>query len=871
IDNLIDYMMIHLFAEVEDWPNHNWYAAHHRATNGEPATKWIFLIWDQDIALDQLVRRNRIDVNNNDTPARIYSQLRAWPEFRREFGDRVQKHLFNGGALTSTNNIARMMNRAARIDRAILAESARWGDARKNPIGANPGTGTTFTRNETWLPELQKLYTNFFPKLTETNLTRFRGGSLSPAIDAPVFNQNGGSVTQGFSLTITNGNATGVIYYTVDGTDPRQFGTASVAPTARAYTSPIPINAVTQVRARILSNGTWSALVEAVFYPPQDLSKLVLTEIMYNPPAFGSIVGNDLEFLELKNVGTNTLDLSGLTFAGITFTFPNGTTLVPNRFFVLARNASAFAAKYPGVTVNGVFGGQLDNGGETLTLTLATGANVLSVTYDDVAPWPVAPDGYGFSLVPIIPGLTQASDDGSKWRSSTSLGGSPGADDPAPTLPHIVISEILQHTDPPQKDSVELFNPTATPANIGGWYLTDSVLAPKKFRIPANTIIPAGGYIFFDEDDFNASIGTNVNFAFSSIGEEVYLFSAEANGELSGYDYGFAFGPMFNGVSIGRYVNSAGEEFFPRQTAITLGVANSGPRIGPIVINEIQYNPDANGVEFIELLNVTGNPVPLFDPAVPTNTWRVGGISYTFPTNIILGPSQLLVLVATNPAAFVAKFSVSNNVQVLGPFLGSLDNNGERLTLEAPDTPNTNAVPYVVVEEVRYDDKAPWPPGADGSGLSLQRISPTVFGNEPTNWIAVGQTPGSSKESADTDGDGIPDNYELANGLDPFTNDSDKDSDGDGATNLEEYRNGTNPQMAQNFYRLGIRRTANRDFIILDFYTLPGKTYIVERADNLSITNWTGTYTQPGATNAKPVSVTNAISSGQAYYRLRIQ
>ncbi|MEO6034403.1 MAG: CotH kinase family protein, partial [Verrucomicrobiota bacterium] len=97
IDNLIDYMMIHLFAEVEDWPNHNWYAAHRRATNGEPATKWIFLTWDQDIALDQLVRRNRIDVNNNDTPARIYSQLRAWPEFRREFGDRVQKHLFNGG------------------------------------------------------------------------------------------------------------------------------------------------------------------------------------------------------------------------------------------------------------------------------------------------------------------------------------------------------------------------------------------------------------------------------------------------------------------------------------------------------------------------------------------------------------------------------------------------------------------------------------------------------------------------------------------------------------------------------------------------------------------------------------------------------
>ena len=181
IDNLIDYMMIHLFAEVEDWPNHNWYAAHRHATNGLPATKWIFLTWDQDIALDQLVRRNRIDVNNNDTPARIYSQLRAWPEFRREFGDRIQKHFFNGGALTPSNNIARLMARAARIDRAIVGDSARWGDARKFAIGGNPGTGQTFTRDEWWVPELQKLLTNFLVTLTETNVARFRAGNLYPS------------------------------------------------------------------------------------------------------------------------------------------------------------------------------------------------------------------------------------------------------------------------------------------------------------------------------------------------------------------------------------------------------------------------------------------------------------------------------------------------------------------------------------------------------------------------------------------------------------------------------------------------------------------------------------------------------------------
>src|SRR5437660_8289548 len=187
------------------------------------------------------------------------------------------------------------------------------------------------------------------------------------------------------------------------------------------------------VRARVLDSISWSALFEATFTPPQDLSKLALTEIMYNPPAFGSYIGNDLEFLEFKNVATNSLDLSGLTFsAGITFTFSNATFLPPGQFFVLARDAAAFASKYPGVTVNGTYSGQLDNGGETITLSLPGGGNVLSVTYDDAAPWPVAPDGQGFSLVPKQPGLSQAPDNGASGRPSLPVGGSPGADDHEP-------------------------------------------------------------------------------------------------------------------------------------------------------------------------------------------------------------------------------------------------------------------------------------------------------------------------------------------------------------------------------------------------------------------------------------------------------
>ena len=103
------------------------------------------------------------------------------------------------------------------------------------------------------------------------------------------------------------------------------------------------------------------------------------------------------EFLELTNTGSTPVDLSGWSFSGITLTLPAGTTIAAGGFLVVAKDAARFQATY-GFAPAAVYTGNLSNGGETITLKDASGATIDTVTYVDVDPWPVTPDGTGPSL-----------------------------------------------------------------------------------------------------------------------------------------------------------------------------------------------------------------------------------------------------------------------------------------------------------------------------------------------------------------------------------------------------------------------------------------------------------------------------------------
>jgi len=488
---------------------------------------------------------------------------------------------------------------------------------------------------------------------------------------------------------------------------------------------------------------------------------LRVTEIMYNPSPLPGVNSDaqQFEYVELKNISaTSTLNLSGVRFTnGIYFNFTGSavTSLAPGQTVLIVRNQSAFVARYGGgFNLAGEFSGALNNGGEQLRLEDAAGEKILEFDYNNT--WYPITDGLGFSLV-IVDANANWSTWGQKssWRVSGALNGSPGIADPAPpTIAPLVVSEVLTHTDLPQLDSVELFNPTGTNVSIGGWFLTDDFYTPKKYRIPTGTTIPANGYVVFNENQFNT--GANA-FRFSESGEFVYLFSGDSTTNLSGYVHGYEFGEAPNGVSFGRYTNSQADVQLVLQSAITLGTNNAYPRVGPIVISEIMYRPpDSNGAdnsvdEFIELQNIAATNVPLYFIGAATNTWRLrNAVDFDFPTNQILAAGARLLVVEFSPtnsaqvAAFRSKYGISNNVPVFGPWSGKLDNSGETIELKQPDTPDeiTGFVPFIMIDKVAYQDAPPWPGGADGIGNSLQRVNHSGFGNDPTNWFAAGISAG---------------------------------------------------------------------------------------------------------------------------------
>ena len=481
------------------------------------------------------------------------------------------------------------------------------------------------------------------------------------------------------------------------------------------------------------------------------LDGLRISELMYHPADEG-----DLEFVELVNAGHTALQLGGVRFTnGIDFTFPE-MLLGPSQYVVVARDLPAFSSHYgSGANVAGQYSGNLSDAGENLTLKLAAPleAAVLRFEFDDA--WYPSTDGGGFALaMRDVDGRPADWRQGKNWQAGTLAEGSPGTADGDVLADGVVINEVLSHTDHPLVDSIELLNTGDGPIDLGGWYLSDSDVDLTKFRIPHGTVLEAGQYLVFDETDFNPTPLTPGadHFALDGAhGDDVWLVEGDAAGNVIRVVDQVEFGAAAAGESFGRWPDPQGD-LYP-MAARTLGSANSGPRVGPLIISEVHYNPaDAPDVEDLEYIEIY-NPAT---QAVQLDHWRIRkGIDFDFAAGTTIAPQSTLLVLPFDPhdlgnadqlSTFVDRYQIDAEAAMVGGYSGRPSNGGDTVQLQRPDQPPPDEqtfIPHLLEDEIHYDDNDPWPTGPDGDGYALHRRQIDLWGNDPDSWVSASPTPGS--------------------------------------------------------------------------------------------------------------------------------
>ncbi len=318
--------------------------------------------------------------------------------------------------------------------------------------------------------------------------------------------------------------------------------------------------------------------------------------------------------------------------------------------------------------------------------------------YSDSGAWPVAPDGSGFTLAKIDP---QSGNAPANWAWSLQANGTPGAANfPAPpavwsaALPAVTFNETGGSNDAMFR--LELVNTGTAPVTLTGWQVVNGE-SGNVWTAPATTLA-AGAYLSLDETTLGFRPADN---------DRLFLYTP-AKAQLTG---------ALRVAKTPRARETPGTGRWLRPSAPTFGAANIFALTNSVVLNEIFYHAFDDGPEqWIELKNRRAVPVDL-------GGWKLSeAVDYAFPAGTVLNAGQLLVI-AKDSAALLAKYP---GRRILGPWSGSLSNDGERILLE--DSAGNPA------DEVTYGTGIRWPERADQGGSSLELTDANVDNSLPEAW-----------------------------------------------------------------------------------------------------------------------------------------
>lgn len=371
-------------------------------------------------------------------------------------------------------------------------------------------------------------------------------------------------------------------------------------PSARQYTTPIPVIGSFNLNVRARNGNDWSALRSRTYQVNQPLHPVRISEIMYHSP-----VDPELEWIEISNFGADTVNLNSWRFEGINFRFGFGAQLESgdSALIVNSGQSDQFSDAFPSVSIWGEFRGELSNAGETIRLFDADNRLVDQVRYDDSGAWPENADGGGMSLELSRPSAPAGT--ASAWWTSTLPGGSPGQFRPHAGVPtSVVLSELMAYDSVAageqgqSSDWAELVNLSSGAVDLSGWRLSDSDGSANLFQFPAGLMLEPGGRLVVGLGGIPDHPGVIhvAGFSLDRDGEALYLFNRSGD-RVDGVEFGF----QAEGYTLSRFgsvwdlgIPSPGAENNPAETG----------DLSSLVFNEWLAIPTPETDVWIELTNI---------------------------------------------------------------------------------------------------------------------------------------------------------------------------------------------------------------------------------------------------------------------------
>jgi hypothetical protein len=289
LENFVDYLILNTFAAMWDWPHNNWVAARENAYGA----KFQYAVWDAEGGWGTHnvynVYRNTLAEDVRAKPGSrigaLYNSLMANSTFRLMFADRIQKHLIDPeGALAEKNR------------------NLRFSELRRTmaiPVSRTYGSFNVDIANQWFLRRPAIMMEHFQSE-----------GLWDPTFVAPtcnVFFPEPQDPQDSWTVHIDNPNPLGTIYYTIDGSDPRNPLTGDATENAQAYAAPFSIQPPVRLLARAYDGNRWSPLLEKYLATEVSPGSIRITEYMADP------LGEDdsREWFELCNFSSGAIDING--------------------------------------------------------------------------------------------------------------------------------------------------------------------------------------------------------------------------------------------------------------------------------------------------------------------------------------------------------------------------------------------------------------------------------------------------------------------------------------------------------------------------------------------------------------------------------